>query len=95
MNDNISSLIDGHTITNGIRHQFETLSKEEVTAHVDQFLKFAKTFNLPNYNILKTLDDKKLWDSRKNPEETAKELRELNQKIADLTKQNANQIDIA
>ena len=95
MNDNISSLIDGHTITNGIRHQFETLSKEEVTAHVDQFLKFAKTFNLPNYNILKTLDDKKLWDSRKNPEETAKELRELNQKIVDLTKQNANQIDIA
>lgn len=95
MNNNISSLIDGHTITNGIRHQFETLSKEEVTAHVDQFLKFAKTFNLPNFSILKTLDDKKLWDSRKNPEETAKELRELNQKIADLTKQNANQIDIA
>ena len=95
MNENISSLIDGHTITNGIRHQFETLSKEEVTAHVEQFLKFAKTFNLPNYGVLKTLDDKSLWDSRKNPEETAKELRELNQKIAVLTKQNANQIDIA
>ena len=95
MNDNISSLIDGHTITNGIRHQFETLSKEEVTAHVEQFLKFAKTFNLPNYGILKTLDDKKLWDSRKNPEEAAKELRELNQKIETLTKENANQIDIA
>lgn len=95
MNENISSLIDGHTITNGIRHQFETLSKEEVTAHVEQFLKFAKTFNLPNYGVLKTLDDKSLWDSRKNPEETAKELRELNQRIAVLTKQNANQIDIA
>ena len=95
LNENISSLIEGHIITNGIRHQFDPLSKEEVTAHVEQFLKFAKTFNLPNYGILKTLDDKKLWDSRKNPEETAKELRELNQKIETLTKENANQIDIA
>lgn len=95
LRENISSLIEGHIITNGIRHQFDPLSKEEVTAHVEQFLKFAKTFNLPNYGILKTLDDKKLWDSRKNPEETAKELRELNQKIETLTKENANQIDIA
>ena len=58
-------------------------------------LKFAKTFNLPNYSVLKTLDDKSLWDSRKNPEETAKELRELNQQIEKLTRESANQIDIA
>lgn len=93
--ENISSLIEGHIITNGIRHQFDPLSKEEVTAHVEQLLKFAKTFKLPNYSVLKTLDDKTLWDSRKNPEETAKELRELNQQIEKLTKESANQIDIA
>lgn len=95
LRENISSLIEGHVITNGIRHQFDPLSKEEVTAHVEQLLKFAKTFNLPNYSVLKTLDDKSFWDSRKNPEETAKELRELNQQIEKLTKESANQIDIA
>ena len=91
----VSRLISGHEVTNGVRHQFDEISQEEVTAHIDQLLKFAKLCNFPNYGILKTLDNKAIWDSRKSPEESAKELHELNQRLSELQKQSESKIDIA
>ena len=85
----------GHRLTNGVRHKFETRSREEVIANIHRFLDFAQSFNLPYCNLLQTLRNTALWDNRQSPGETAKELQELNKQIAELKKNIENKIDIA
>ena len=77
----------GHRVTNGVRHQFETRSKEEVIANIYRFLDFAQSFNLPYCNLLQTLRNTALWDNRQSPGETAKELQELKCKVMTLLKE--------
>ena len=66
--------------TNQVRHHFKNLSVEEANSAAFLFSQFATIFNLPNLTQINQLAaNLKIWDSRKSPVETAKELEEANQ----------------
>ena len=77
--------------TNQVRHHFKNLSVEEANSAAFLLLQFANIFNLPNLTQINQLAaNLKIWDSRKSPVETAKELEKANQELKRLSSSNAD-----
>lgn len=77
--------------TNQVRHHFKNLSVEEANSAAFLFSQFATIFNLPNLTQINQLAaNLKIWDSRKSPVETAKELEEANQDLKRLALSNTD-----
>ncbi|MDY6032099.1 MAG: hypothetical protein SPI86_10130, partial [Treponemataceae bacterium] len=75
--------------TNQVRHHFKNLSVEEANSAAFLLSQFATIFNLPNLTQINQLAaNLKIWDSRKSPVETAKELEEANQDLKRLSSAN-------
>lgn len=77
--------------TNQVRHHFKNLSIEEANSAAFLLSQFATIFNLPNLvQINQLAANLKIWDSRKSPAETAKELEKANQDLKRLSETNAD-----
>lgn len=77
--------------TNQVRHHFKNLSVEEANSAAFLLSQFATIFNLPNLTQINQLAaNLKIWDSRKSPVETAKELEKANQELKRLSSSNAD-----
>lgn len=77
--------------TNQVRHHFKNLSVEEANSAAFLLSQFASIFNLPNLVQINQLTaNLKIWDSRKSPAETAKELEKANQELKQLSETNAD-----
>lgn len=77
--------------TNQVRHHFKNLSVEEANSAAFLLSQFATIFNLPNLSQINLLAaNLKIWDSRKSPAETAKELEKANQELKRLSLSNAD-----
>ncbi|MDY6397274.1 MAG: AAA family ATPase [Treponema sp.] len=77
--------------TNQVRHHFKNLSVEEANSAAFLLSQFAIIFNLPNLSQINLLAaNLKIWDSRKSPAETAKELEKANQELKRLSLSNAD-----
>lgn len=77
--------------TNQVRHHFKNLSVEEANSAAFLLSQFATIFNLPNlFQINQLASNLKIWDSRKTPAETAKELEKANQDLKRLSETNAD-----
>ena len=77
--------------TNQVRHHFKNLSIEEANSAAFLLSQFATIFNLPNLTQINQLAaNLKIWDSRKSPVETAKELEEANQDLKRLALSNTD-----
>ena len=77
--------------TNQVRHHFKNLSIEEANSAAFLLSQFATIFNLPNLIQINQLTaNLKIWDSRKSPAETAKELEKANQELKRLSESNAD-----
>ncbi len=77
--------------TNLVRHHFKNLSVEEANSAAFLLSQFATIFNLPNLAQINQLAlNLKIWDSRKSPAETAKELEKANQELKRLSQSNAD-----
>lgn len=75
--------------TNDVRHQFKNLDKEEANVAVHLLNKFANIFDIPNkQEISKLMFEVKIWDDRKTPIETARELEKANLELQKLSKAN-------
>lgn len=75
--------------TNDVRHQFKNLDKEEANVAVHLLNKFANIFDIPNkQEISKLMFEVKIWDDRKTPIETARELEKANLELQKLFKAN-------
>lgn len=75
--------------TNDVRHQFKNLDKEEANVAVHLLNKFANIFDIPNkQEISKLMFEVKIWDDRKTPIETARELENANLELQKLSKAN-------
>ena len=76
--------------TNQVRHHFKNLSVEEANSAAFLLSQFATIFNLPNLTQINQLAvNLKIWDSRKSPAETARELEKANQELKRLSSSNA------
>lgn len=79
--------------TNQVRHYFKNLSVEEANSAAFLLSQFATIFNLPNLTHINQLTaNLKIWDSRKSPAETAKELEDVNRELKRLSQSNADMI---
>lgn len=77
--------------TNQVRHHFKNLSVEEANSAAFLLSQFATIFNLPNLIQINQLAvNLKIWDSRKSPAETARELEKANQELKRLSSSNAD-----
>lgn len=77
--------------TNQVRHHFKNLSVEEANSAAFLLSQFATIFNLPNLTQINQLAaNLKIWNSRKSPVETAKELEKANQELKRLSLSNAD-----
>lgn len=77
--------------TNQVRHHFKNLSVEEANSAAFLLSQFATIFNMPNLTQINQLAaNLKIWDSRKSPAETAKELEKANQELKRLSLSNAD-----
>lgn len=77
--------------TNQVRHHFKNLSVEEANSAAFLLSQFATIFNLPNLTQINQLAaNLKIWDSRKSPAETAKELEKANLELKRLSLSNAD-----
>ncbi len=77
--------------TNQVRHHFKNLSVEEANSAAFLLSQFATIFNLPNLIQINQLTaNLKIWESRKSPVETAKELEKANQELKRLSSSNAD-----
>lgn len=77
--------------TNQVRHHFKNLSVEEANSAAFLLSQFATIFNLPNLTQINQLAaNLKIWDSRKSPAETARELEKANQELKRLSSSNAD-----
>ena len=77
--------------TNQVRHHFKNLSVEEANSAAFLLSQFATIFNLPNLTQINQLAaNLKIWDSRKTPAETAKELEKANLELKRLSSSNAD-----
>lgn len=77
--------------TNQVRHHFKNLSVEEANSAAFLLSQFATIFNLPNLvQINQLTENLKIWESRKSPAETAKELEKANQELKRLYETNAD-----
>jgi hypothetical protein len=77
--------------TNQVRHHFKNLSVEEANNAAFLLSQFANIFHLPNLTQINQLAaNLKIWDSRKSPVETAKELEEANQDLKRLALSNTD-----
>ena len=77
--------------TNQVRHHFKNLSVEEANSAAFLLSQFATIFNMPNLTQINQLaTNLKIWDSRKSPAETAKELEKANQELKRLSLSNAD-----
>lgn len=75
--------------TNLVRHNFENLSAEEANAAIYLFSEFAKIFSLPNKDYICSMGfNLSIWNERKSPVETARELNKANEQIKKLSKTN-------
>ncbi|MDD7416400.1 MAG: AAA family ATPase, partial [Spirochaetales bacterium] len=75
--------------TNQVRHHFKNLSVEEANSAAFLLSQFATIFNLPNLTQINQLTaNLKIWDSRKTPSETARELEKANQELKRLSSAN-------
>ncbi len=84
-------ILNNQKNTNKVRHLFKNLSVEEANSAVFLLLQFATMFNLPNIvKINQLASNLKIWDYKKSPAETAKELEKANQELKKLTKSNAD-----
>ncbi|MCR5764877.1 MAG: AAA family ATPase [Treponema sp.] len=84
-------ILNNQKNTNKVRHLFKNLSVEEANSAVFLLLQFATMFNLPNIVKINQLAlNLKIWDYKKSPAETAKELEKANQELKKLTKSNAD-----
>lgn len=79
--------------TNQVRHHFKNLSVEEANNAAFLLSQFANIFHLPNLTQINQLAaNLKIWDSRKSPVETAKELEEANQDLKRLALSNTDMV---
>lgn len=77
--------------TNYVRHEFRNLSVEEANSAAYLLNEFAKTFNIPNKNeIIKLMNCVEIWNARKSPAETARELERANLELKRLSLLNAD-----
>ena len=77
--------------TNNVRHRFEPLSKEEANAAIYLLSEFAEIFNIPNKKQIEELKSElDIWNNRKSPIETAKELEKANEQLKKLSSENTN-----
>jgi len=80
--------------TNDVRHRFLPLDREHVNTAIVQLLQFAEIFNIPNKEKLEELKSYlAIWDERKSPIETAKELEKANEELKRLSRENNNMAD--
>ena len=79
--------------TNKVRHEFKNLSLEEAYSATHLLASFASLFNLPNLAQINSLTTTlNLWDARKSPAETARELERVNQELKRLSQTNTDML---
>lgn len=84
-------ILNNQKNTNQVRHHFKNLSVEEANSAAFLLSQFATIFNLPNLTQINQLAvNLKIWDSRKSPAETARELEKANQELKRLSSSNAD-----
>ena len=84
-------ILNNQKNTNQVRHHFKNLSVEEANSAAFLLSQFATIFNLPNLTQINQLAvNLKIWDSRKSPAETARELEKANQELKRLSLSNAD-----
>ena len=84
-------ILNNQKNTNQVRHHFKNLSVEEANSATFLLSQFATIFNLPNLTQINQLAvNLKIWDSRKSPAETARELEKANQELKRLSSSNAD-----
>jgi hypothetical protein len=77
--------------TNRVRHEFKNLSVEEANSAAFLLVNFANIFNLPNIVQIKQLaSNLGVWNLRKSPLETARELERANQELKRLSASNSD-----
>ncbi len=87
-------LVKNQNNTNRVRHRFASLTKEEANAAIYLLSEFAEIFNFPNKEKIKELKSALvIWDERKSPIETARELEKANEELKRLTRENNNMAD--